>query len=33
MKWTPEDQIDKLLEEIRSSMKQQFEGLMVKVSQ
>jgi len=33
MKWTPEDQIDKLLEEIRSSMKQQFESLLVKVSQ
>jgi V/A-type H+-transporting ATPase subunit A len=33
MKWTPENQIDKLLQEIRTSMRQEFEGLLIKVSQ
>jgi hypothetical protein len=33
MKWTAEDQIDKLLQDIRTNMKQEFEGLLVKVSQ
>jgi V/A-type H+-transporting ATPase subunit A len=33
MKWTPENQIDKLLQEVRTSMRQEFEGLLIKVSQ
>jgi V/A-type H+-transporting ATPase subunit A len=33
MKWTPENQIDKLLQEVRTSMRQEFDGLLVKVSQ
>ncbi len=33
MKWTPENQIDKLLQDVRTSMRQEFEGLLIKVSQ
>ena len=33
MKWTPEDHIEQLLLEIRTSMSQQFEGLLIQVTQ
>jgi V/A-type H+-transporting ATPase subunit A len=33
IKWTPEDKVDQLLREIRTSMSQQFEGLVVQVTQ
>jgi len=33
MKWTPEDRVEQLLLEIRTSMSQQFEGLLIQVTQ
>lgn len=33
MKWTPEDHFEQLLLEIRTSMKKQFEGLLIQVTQ
>ena len=33
IKWTPEDQVEQLLREIRTSMSQQFEGLLIQVTQ
>jgi V/A-type H+-transporting ATPase subunit A len=33
IKWTPEDQVEKLLREIRTSMSHQFEGLLIQVTQ
>jgi len=33
IKWTPEDQVEQLLQEIRTSMSQQFEGLLIQVTQ
>jgi V/A-type H+-transporting ATPase subunit A len=33
IKWTPEDKVDQLLREIRTSMSQQFEGLVIQVTQ
>ena len=33
IKWTPEDQVEQLLREIKSSMSQQFEGLLIQVTQ
>ncbi len=33
IKWTPEDQVEQLLREIKTSMSQQFEGLLIQVSQ
>jgi V/A-type H+-transporting ATPase subunit A len=32
MKWTPEDQVEQLVKEIRSSMTQQFESLVIRVT-
>lgn len=32
MKWTPEDQVEQLVKEIRSSMAQQFESLVIRVT-
>ena len=32
MKWTPEDQVERLVKEIRSSMAQQFESLVIRVT-
>jgi len=33
MKWTPEDHFEQLLLQIRTSMKKQFEGLLIQVTQ
>jgi V/A-type H+-transporting ATPase subunit A len=33
IKWTPEDQVEQLLREIKTSMSQQFEGLLIQVTQ
>ncbi len=33
MKWTPEDRVEQLLLEIRTSMSEQFEGLLIQVTQ
>lgn len=33
IKWTPEDKVEQLLREIRASMSQQFEGLVIQVTQ
>ena len=33
MKWTPEDRVEQLLLEIKTSMSQQFEGLLIQVTQ
>jgi len=32
MKWTPEDQVEQLVKEIRSSMAQEFESLVIRVT-
>ncbi|HET7148397.1 MAG TPA: V-type ATP synthase subunit A [Candidatus Nitrosopolaris sp.] len=33
IKWTPEVQVEKLVQEIKTSMRQQFEGLLIQVTQ
>jgi V/A-type H+-transporting ATPase subunit A len=33
VKWTPEDRVEQLLLEIKTSMRQQFEGLLIQVTQ
>ena len=33
IKWTPEDQVEQLLREIKTTMSQQFEGLLIQVTQ